>query len=186
MNRSSILTLALLVAMVGVSRAQEHAPAATPYAGLERRTIKALSAEQIADLRAGRGMALALVAELNGYPGPAHVLELSRQLELTDAQRARVEALFAAMKLEAIPIGERLIAEEAALDQQFATHSITPASLPTNVDAIATTQAALRAAHLKYHLSMLEVLTPAQIRRYAELRGYASPDAAPRGHGRHQ
>jgi hypothetical protein len=30
----------------------------------------------------------------------------------------------------------------------------------------------LRAAHLKYHLAMIEVLTPDQRRRYGELRGY--------------
>ena len=36
----------------------------------------------MADLRAGRGMGLALAAELNGYPGPAHVLELADKLDL--------------------------------------------------------------------------------------------------------
>jgi hypothetical protein len=45
-----------------------------------------LSDEQIADLRAGRGMALALTAELNGYPGPLHVLDLADQLALTATQ----------------------------------------------------------------------------------------------------
>ena len=49
-----------------------------PYAGMETRPIKALSEQQIADLRTGRGMSLALAAELNGYTGsdqghrPAH------------------------------------------------------------------------------------------------------------------
>ena len=55
--------------------AQSH----QPYVGLQSRTIKALSAEQIADLRAGRGMGFALPAELNGYPGPLHVIELADQ-----------------------------------------------------------------------------------------------------------
>jgi hypothetical protein len=32
------------------------------------RSIKALSDQQVSDLRAGRGMGLALAAELNGYP----------------------------------------------------------------------------------------------------------------------
>ena len=44
------------------------AHAQQPYAGFEARTIKALSDQQLADLRAGRGMGLALAAELNGYP----------------------------------------------------------------------------------------------------------------------
>ena len=40
--------------------------APSPYAGQEGRPIKALSEQQIADLRTGRGMSLALAAELNG------------------------------------------------------------------------------------------------------------------------
>jgi hypothetical protein len=78
-----------------------------PYAGMQARAIKALSAEQIADLNAGRGMSLALAAELNGYSGPRHVLELGDQLGLTDQQRADVQRLFDAMTAEAIPLGEK-------------------------------------------------------------------------------
>ena len=68
-------------------------------------------------------MGLALAAELNGYPGPMHVLELADSLHLSDQQRAKMQELFAAMKAEAIPLGERLIAQEADLDKQFATPS---------------------------------------------------------------
>jgi Spy/CpxP family protein refolding chaperone len=186
MNRSLTLGFLVLVGTFGVSEAQDRAPAASPYAGFEQRTIKALSTQQVADLRAGRGMGLALAAELNGYPGPLHVLALARELGLTDAQRTRVEVLFAGMKSETIPIGERLIAEEAALDRQFATHSITPHTLAAAVDAIGAAQSALRAAHLKYHLLMMEVLTPMQVRRYAELRGYVNSDAAPHSHREHR
>jgi len=72
-----------------------------------------------------------------------------------------------------VPLGERLIAEEAALDRAFATRSITPASLEAMTAAIGRSQAMLRAAHLRYHLAMVEVLTPEQRRRYGELRGYS-------------
>ena len=145
-----------------------------PYAGLETRQIKALSDQQIADLRAGRGMQLALPAELNGYPGPAHVVELADSLSLSDAQRSKAQELFAAMKAETIPIGEKLIAQEAALDRQFAARTVTEASLAAATQEIAATQGALRAAHLKYHLVTLRMLIPHQIHRYAELRGYGS------------
>ncbi|MBM1174306.1 periplasmic heavy metal sensor [Microvirga arabica] len=150
-----------------------HAPAASPYAGLETRALKALSDEQVADLKAGRGMGYALVAELNGYPGPSHVLELDEPLGLTDAQRSRMQALFRAMKAEAILIGERLIAQEADLDRQFAGRSVTPASLTAATAAIGTTQAALRAAHLRYHLATMEILTQEQVGHYKVLRGYS-------------
>jgi hypothetical protein len=33
-------------------------------------------------------------------------------------------------------------------------------------------QGELRAVHLRYHLLMLDVLTPAQVTKYSELRGY--------------
>jgi len=117
-------------------------------------------------------MGLALAAELNGYPGPMHVLEMADALDLSGQQRAKMQELFAAMKAEAIPLGERLIAQEAELDKAFAAKTVTPASLAAATDAIGTTHSALRQTHLKYHLSAVEVLTPAQIQRYSELRGY--------------
>jgi len=67
-------------------------------AGMQTRPIKALSEQQVADLGAGRGMGLALAAELNGYPGPSHVLELADRLELSADQRARVQTLFDSME----------------------------------------------------------------------------------------
>ena len=51
----------------------------TPYAGQQTRTIKALSDDEIAALRNGEGMGMAKAAELNGYPGPIHVLSLAAQ-----------------------------------------------------------------------------------------------------------
>jgi Spy/CpxP family protein refolding chaperone len=143
-----------------------------PYAGMQARTIKALSQEQISDLNAGRGMGLALAAELNGYPGPAHVLELADRLALSPDQRSQVSALFNSMKSEAQPLGARLIEEETDLDRLFVSRSITPESLRASTAGIAVTQGMLRETHLKYHLSTAAILTPEQIQRYADLRGY--------------
>jgi hypothetical protein len=153
----------------GASRTHEQ-----PYSGMERRAVASLSEEQMADLRAGRGMGLALSAELNGYPGPIHVIELSGPLELSPDQRARVEALHAAMKAEAVPLGERLIAQEAELDSAFRERRINPAGLSEKTGAIGATQGALRQAHLKYHLATVEILKPEQVDRYRALRGYGS------------
>jgi Spy/CpxP family protein refolding chaperone len=153
--------------------------AQTPYAGMQDRSIKALSDQQIADLNAGRGMGLALAAELNGYPGPSHVLELADKLNLTADQRANMQRLFDAMKDEAMPLGSKLIEQEAELDRQFASRTVTPESLKASTAAVAATQGILRETHLKYHLSTGSILTPAQMTKYAELRGYGS------GHKRH-
>jgi Spy/CpxP family protein refolding chaperone len=166
MNRTSIAAILVLSAAA--------ATAQTPYAGMQTRPIKALSEQQLADLGAARGMGLALAAELNGYPGPSHVLELADKLDLTADQRDRVKVLFDSMKAEAMPIGAKLVEQEAALDRQFANHTVTPDSLKTAVALVAVTQGELRETHLKYHLLTAEILNPTQMQKYAELRGYTN------------
>ena len=156
--------------------------AQTPYAGMQTRPIKALSEQQVADLQVGRGMGLALAAELNGYPGPSHVLELADKLSLSAEQRDAVQRLFNTMKQESLPIGAKLITQETELDGQFAGRTITPASLKSATAAIAVTQGELRETHLKYHLSTLMLLSESQRRQYSELRGYGSPGVEHRHH----
>jgi hypothetical protein len=59
----SRLCLAIVVTLAVLTSAQaQHAPA-SPYAGWKHRAVKALSDQQIADLRTGRGMGLALPAD---------------------------------------------------------------------------------------------------------------------------
>jgi Spy/CpxP family protein refolding chaperone len=154
--------------------------AQTPYAGMQTRPIKALSQQQVADLQAGRGMGLALAAELNGYPGPSHVLELADKLGLSADQRSRVQHLFDTMKGEALPVGAQVLAQEAELDRQFAARVVTPESLKAAIAAIANTQGVLRETHLKYHLSTVAVLTESQRQRYSQLRGYGENNAGHR------
>ncbi len=89
-------------------------------------------------------MGLALAAELNGYPGPRHVLDLADKLELSAEQKERMQKLFDSMKAEAEPLGEKLLAQEAALNKQFAEQTITPESLKAATAEIGLTQAQLR------------------------------------------
>jgi hypothetical protein len=117
-------------------------------------------------------MGLALAGEMNGYPGPAHVLELSDKLRLSSEQRDRIRRLFDAMKAEAIPVGEKLIEQEGELDREFADRKITPPKLAELTARIGDVQGQLRAIHLKYHLTTAELLSSEQKSRYAELRGY--------------
>jgi Spy/CpxP family protein refolding chaperone len=160
------------IVLVTLVLAASPAMAQSPYAGMQARSIKSLSEQQVADLSAGRGMGLALAAELNGYPGPSHILELADKLDLSADQRASVQHLFDSMKAEAVPLGLKLIEQEAELDRQFAGRTVTPESLKASTAAVATTQGELRETHLKYHLSTVAILTPGQMQRYAELRGY--------------
>ena len=84
--------------------AMQHAGHA-PYSGFQTREIKALSEPQLAELRSGKGMSLALPAELNGYPGPSHTLELAAPLQLTPAQREQTQQIFTSMQKEAQVLG---------------------------------------------------------------------------------
>ncbi len=50
------------------------------YSGQEQRIIKSLSPDDIAELRRGGGWGLAKAAELNGVPGPVHLLEMKEAI----------------------------------------------------------------------------------------------------------
>jgi Spy/CpxP family protein refolding chaperone len=144
---------------------------AQPYAGLEARRIKALSEGQIEDLWAGRGMGLALAAELNGYPGPMHVLEHADALRLTPAQRAATEALRDRMAGDARAIGARIVALEEELDALFAVGSADTGRLAALTTTIGALNGRLREVHLAAHLAMRDALDEGQRTAYGRLRG---------------
>ena len=146
------------------------------------RAIKALSDDDIAALRAGEGMGMAKAAELNGYPGPVHVLALAAQLGLTEDQRHDVQAIFDRMSGAAKPLGGELIAQELALDQLFAKGEITPDRLAAATAAIAELQGRLRLVHMSAHLQTRAPLNADQIAHYEKLRGYGDRKAPAQHH----
>lgn len=158
----------------------------TPYAGEEDRAIKALSPEDIADLLAGRGWGFAKPAELNGFPGPAHLLELKAEIGLTASQRDQIEALFADMNAEARTIGAQFVAAEKALDTAFAARTIAPAALEGLIAESARLRGQLRLVHLKTHLATLPLLTHHQVKRYNRLRGYEDDERGTEHDGKHR
>jgi len=174
--KTAIVATALAALVTAMPAAAEPAGAdhPQPYAGLQTRPIKALSDAQIDDYRYGRGMSLALAAELNGYPGPRHVLDLAGPLGLTAAQIQQAQAAFDSMRNEAIGLGERIVAEEAALDRLFAEAMATPDSVEALTASIAQMTGRLRFTHLRVHLALRDLLTDAQVVAYETLRGYRS------------
>ncbi len=152
------------------------------YAGQQDRDIKALSAQETADLLAGRGMGMARAGELNHYPGPAHVLELRDKLALTPEQVAAAKASFERMAAAARPLGAELVGGERALDAAFKGGALTPDGLARQTADIAAVQGRLRAVHLAAHLEMRRLLSPQQVAAYDGLRGYAGPAAEPGAH----
>ena len=179
--RSEVIAALIAAALPGATWAAEG------YVGQQTRDIKALSAEDVADLAAGRGMGLAKAAELNHHPGPMHVLELKDQLGLTADQVRAVEASFSRMRAAATTLGATLIERERSLDRGFAERRMTSAELARTTAEIGALQGQLRAVHLAAHLEMREVLTDVQVARYDALRGYAdgAAPASPPHHHRH-
>ncbi len=145
---------------------------AQPYAGFERREVASLSADDLVEIRAGRGWGLALPAELNGVPGPIHLLELAKEIGLTKAQIAGLADMRDRMRRNAIEAGAAFIAAEQALGAAFADGPPDAATLALRVGASEDARAKLRLAHLAVHLETLSLLTQAQIAAYNRLRGY--------------
>jgi len=109
-----IVGLGLLKHTTGLPETPNESAVLSPYAGQEARDIKALSDADIQGLLAGSGTpfgGMAKPAELNGYPGPRHVLDAAEagELELTSEQQGQVEALYAEMRSRAIELGQRIM-----------------------------------------------------------------------------
>lgn len=154
----------------------------SPYAGLERRPVKALSPEREKGLAEGAGLGYAMAAELNGHAGPKHVLDLAGELALTPEQRTRVQASFDRMRSEAMSVGAAILEAEAELDRRFAHRHLDEATLAELTARLGELEGRLRFVHLRAHLETDAILSAEQRARYVELRGYR-PDAAAHVHG---
>lgn len=159
-----------------------HSGGTTPYAGQQQREIKALSTQDMQAYVQGQGHGFAKAAELNGYPGPMHVLELADALQLSAEQREQSQALLARHKATAQRLGADLIEAERTLDQAFASRSVTAQTLAQLTQAAGEKLAQLRTEHLQTHLAQTALLTPEQVARYNSLRGYGSQPAMPHQH----
>jgi len=176
----------LLMMASSLVLASEPTTHTSPYHGQERRTVKSLADAEIADLLAGRGAGFAKAAELNGMPGPVHLLEMKTEIALTAEQETTIEALRRRMQAEALVLGKRLVALESELNAAFADGTVTRERLRELLSHIAEVQRDLRFVHLAAHLETPAILTPEQVGAYNRLRGYAAaagPCAAvPAGH----
>ncbi len=155
------------------------------YIGQEKRDIKSLSNDDIKELRTGAGWGLAKAAELNGLPGPKHILEMKKEIELTTEQEKMVSALYKDMNKEAIELGNKLIEYEKELNNRFSERNINEKELEELLIKISEIYKSLRYTHLSAHLKTPSILTEDQIEKYNKLRGYSSGDPCvniPQGH----
>lgn len=181
--RLVLLPCALLLCLCAASTPATASTPTSPYAGEQDRPIKALAPERIDGLLAGKGLGYARAAELNGIPGPMHVLELADALALTPQQRQATQDLYDAMQVQARALGAELVEAEAALDALFRADAPDAAAIQAQVQAIGAIDARLRHTHLAAHLAQKPLLTAHQIHRYAQLRGYHGQPGAHAAHG---
>ena len=167
-----ILATFAVLAAPGAAQHDGHAGHFSPYAGQQDSGIAALSADEVEQLRAGAGMAMARAAELNHYPGPRHVLEMAAELDLSAEQHGALEAVHADMLTEARHLGAEIVAAEEHLQRRFALRHVDEGSLRRAVAEIARLYGELRFVHLAAHLQTTDLLGGEQIERYDRLRGY--------------
>ncbi len=130
-------------------------------------------------------MGLSLPAELNGSPGPLHVLQMRERLGVTADQVSRLEALRDEMSASAKRLGADIVQAEAELDAAFRQKTVDEAFIQNQTARIGTLNGALRSAHLVAHLKTQQVLTPSQIAAYGVARGYAGATSGPAPASRH-
>lgn len=147
----------------GSPYADHHDPAAL---------IRSLTPEEIAQIGRGEGAGFALPVELNGLPGPRHVLDLADQLGLSPEQRTQVQQVFDDMQMIVIPAGRDYLAAVATLEEDIRTGKVTEEAMSSRVAEVYRLEGELATAHMTAHVQTAEILTAEQIGLYQRLRGY--------------
>jgi Spy/CpxP family protein refolding chaperone len=178
----SLVLIVTVTTLVSCTTQSVSVPTATsvptsPYVPLLDSAIRGLSPEEIKELESGAGAGFARAAELNGYPGPRHILDLQDKLDLTEDQFAEVQKLYDDMNSEARQMGAEILRLESELELAFREGTIDNTTLEAKVSDLAEKYGALRLLHLRTHLTAIQLLTPDQLMLYNQLRGYSQPDS---------
>ena len=182
----TVFIVPILFFLNNCSNGQPDSTHISEYIGQEQRVIKSLSESDIEELKTGQGWGLAKAAELNGIPGPRHVLDMGSQIELTLSQVEKIQHFSEVMQKDAIKWGQDLIEAEKSLNQFFIDNKTNFDSLKSRIMEASHALFELRFVHLKSHLQTAEVLSEQQINMYNTLRGYNSDtdpcEEVPEGH----
>lgn len=173
---ASYILLALLLLIVGglvgyAVRAYQPTPV-SPYVEQLDSPVRGLSTQEVDDLLNGRGAGYARTAELNSYPGPRHLLDLTEGLGLSQTQVEALNEIFEEMQAEAQGLGMQIVEAEGSLSASFADRAISDETLAGQILDLAELYGQLRVVHLQAHLQSRALLTDDQVTHYNELRGY--------------
>jgi hypothetical protein len=170
----TLLLLGFLVCPFSASAQTSHHQHKSAYAGQESREIKSFSAEDIEELKRGGGWGFAKSAELNGMPGPKHVLDMEKELALSPSQAEEIRYVADDMRKDATREGGVFLGLELELEGRFKEGNIDADELEHRLDLIEQSRARLRFIHLSAHLTVTKMLSPKQVEAYNRLRGYAA------------
>lgn len=121
-------------------------------------------------LEKSEGAGMAFYADINGYPGPKHVLEMQEALKLTDDQFKDISAIIDEMRENARAMGVLIIAKEQELESSFRQGKASESHTKQLATEIGSLRGALRSVHLTAHIQARSVLTKEQIATYMALR----------------
>lgn len=133
--------------------------------------LSGISSQEKEALLAGSGLGAGMIAMMNGYPGPKHVLEMGDELGLTAEQKEEIGTLFAERKASFVEMGRELVEKDEELTAMFASGSVNTGDVEKLSREIGQLQGELRAGHLNAHVLTWEALTEAQREKLASTRG---------------
>jgi len=113
---------------------------------------------------------MAIVAEMNHYPMPDNVLELSNQLDLSTVQIKKITEVNTQMHRRRIQIGGSIISNEKMLDSLFKTRKMTDGNLIFYTNRHGLYQGELKNAILQACMATEKLLSAQQIAKLEALQ----------------
>ena len=118
----------------------------------------------------GEGDGQGMFAEAHGYPGPKHVLDMEKDLELSAEQKKSVQNIFDEMKSRAKELGQAIVKIEVELNSAFADGMISEKSVRDDTEEIGRIRGKLRSVHLIAHMKTQKILNETQLAKYKKMR----------------
>lgn len=150
---------------------QMHGQAQGGMQGMGGGMLGGVSAQEKEALLKGAGLGAGMIAMMNGYPGPKHVLEMGDELGLTAEQRESIGKTYGKVKAESVEFGTELVEKDEKLTALFASGSVSTSEVEKLSREIGELQGRVRAAHLNAHVETYDALTPAQREQLSSMQG---------------
>ena len=150
---------------------QMHGQAEGGTQGMGGGMLGGVSEQEKEALLKGAGLGAGMIAMMNGYPGPKHVLEMGDELELTAEQRESIGTIYGNVKAKSVELGTELVEKDEALAALFTSGSVSTGDVEKLAREIGELQGRVRAEHLNAHVETFDALTPAQREQLSSMQG---------------